>query len=63
MQYLNFGRKYDAGATTDEDLSRFPSKNSVKQAKSMMIKVFREVDESTLRSQKKKARKHWKTNH
>ena len=34
MQYLNFGRKYNAEATTDEDFSCFPSKNSViKQAK------------------------------
>ena len=54
MQYLNFGRKY-AGATTDEDHSHFPNKNSViKQAKSMMSKLFREEDESMSNSSQSK---------
>ncbi|GBM81329.1 hypothetical protein AVEN_47415-1 [Araneus ventricosus] len=46
MQYLTFGRKYDAAAVTD-DLSRAQNKNSLNQrAKIIMIKVFCELNES-----------------
>ncbi|GBM43007.1 hypothetical protein AVEN_88608-1 [Araneus ventricosus] len=46
MQYLNFGRKYDAAAFT-VDLSRLPNKNSlIQQSKIITTRYFCEEDES-----------------
>ncbi|GBN99176.1 hypothetical protein AVEN_145142-1 [Araneus ventricosus] len=45
MQYLNFGRKYDA-APVIVDLSRLPNRNSlIQQAKIIMIRLFCELNE------------------
>ncbi|GBM18435.1 hypothetical protein AVEN_190078-1 [Araneus ventricosus] len=46
MQYLNFGRKYEAVAVT-VDLSLSPNKNSlIQQSKIIMTRLFCEEDES-----------------
>ncbi|GFU97455.1 uncharacterized protein TNCV_1913101 [Trichonephila clavipes] len=46
MQYLNFGRKYEAAAVTG-DISRFPGKNClVRQAQMIRTRLFCEEEES-----------------
>ncbi|GBO29174.1 hypothetical protein AVEN_187920-1 [Araneus ventricosus] len=45
MEYLNFGRKYDAAAIA-VDLSRLPNKNSlIQQAEIITTRLFCEEDE------------------
>ncbi|GFX85102.1 uncharacterized protein TNCV_4979571 [Trichonephila clavipes] len=50
MQYLNFGRKYEAAAVTG-DISRLPGKNClVRQAQMIGIRLFCEEEESIYNS-------------